>query len=173
MREKLQQHRVNAACTTCHRLMDPIGFGLENFDGLGRWRDKDAQGRPIDALGALPSGETFNGPVELREALMAKQAEFLRHLTGIVLGYALGRSLQDGDSCTVQQLTDRVEKDNYKARTLLHEIVLSIPFRNTQGGIVNEVVAKPEQRLPDRIVPCHVDGSCAPLKKPETPAVKQ
>jgi hypothetical protein len=167
MREKLMQHRANTTCATCHRLMDPIGFGLENFDGLGRWRDKDAQGRPIDSSGELPSGEKFNGPVELRQALMAKKADFLRHLTGKLLGYALGRSLQDGDSCTVQQLTDRVEKDGYRARTMIREIVLSTPFRNTQGGIVNEVVAKPVNKLPDRIVPCHIDGSCAPLKPPE------
>ena len=171
-RELLAQHRSNPACFTCHRLMDPIGFGLENFDGLGRWRDKDPQGRPIDASGVLPSGEKFDGPVELRQALLAKKSDFLRHVTGKVLGYALGRSLQDGDSCTVQQLTDRIEKDNYRARTLFHEIVLSVPFRNTQGGVVNDVIAKPPSNIPDKIVPCYIDLSCAPLKKSETPATK-
>ncbi len=170
MREKLTQHRSNPNCFTCHRLMDPIGFGLENFDGMGRWRDQDAQGRPIDASGVLPSGEKFDGPVELRQALLSKKGDFLRHLTGKTLGYALGRSLQDGDSCTIQQLTDRVEKDNYRARTLFREIVLSIPFRNTQGGVVNAVVAPPPSKIPDKIIPCYLDGSCAPLQKTETPA---
>lgn len=172
MREKLTAHRSNPACFTCHRLMDPIGFGLENFDYMGRWRDKDPQGRPIDASGVLPSGEAFNGPQELRQALLAKKADFLRHLSGKTLGYALGRSLQDGDSCTIQQITDRVEKDNYRARTLFREIVLSIPFRNTQGGVVNAMVAPPPSKIPDKIVPCYLDGSCAPLKKDEVPDAK-
>jgi len=167
MREKLTAHRSNPACFTCHRLMDPIGFGLENFDNMGRWRDKDQQGRPIDASGILPSGEKFNGPAELRQALLAKKADFMRHLSGKVLGYALGRSLQDGDSCTIQQITDRVEKDNYRARTLFREIALSIPFRNTQGGVVNAVVAPPASKIPDKIIPCYLDGSCAPLQKAE------
>jgi hypothetical protein len=168
MREKLVQHRTNPACSTCHKLMDPIGFGLENFDGLGRWRDKDAQGRAIDASGVLPSGEKFEGPVELRQALMSKKTDFLRHLTGKVLGYALGRSLQDGDSCTIQQLTDIVEKDNYRARTLFREIVLGVPFRNFQGGVVAVDMA-PAPVHKERLVPCSEDGSCAPLKKPEPP----
>jgi hypothetical protein len=115
----------------------------------------------------LPSGEKFDGPAELRRALLAKKADFMRHLSGKVLGYALGRSLQDGDSCTIQQITDRVEKDNYRARTLFREIALSIPFRNTQGGVVNAVVAPPASKIPDKIVPCYLDGSCAPLQKAE------
>ena len=137
MREKLMQHRVNASCVACHRLMDPIGFGLENFDWMGRWRDKDSDGEPIDATGELPSGEKFNGPVELRQALLARKDDFIGNLAGRVLGYALGRSLQDGDSCTVQHLVQALEKDNYRGRTLIHQIVLSVPFRNTQGGIVH------------------------------------
>jgi len=149
-------------------MMDPIGFGLENFDGLGRWRDRDSQGRPIDASGTLPSGEKFTGPVELRQALLAKKADFMRHLTGKVLGYALGRSLQDGDSCTIQTLSDRVEKDNYRARTLIKEIVLSLPFRNSQGGVVKSESIGEGKKVTERIIPCYEDLSCAPLKKPET-----
>ncbi len=173
IQEKLALHRTSQICATCHKLMDPIGFGLENFDGLGRWRDKDSQGRPIDASGVLPSGEKFNGPVELRQALLAKKADFLRHLTGKVMGYALGRSLQDGDSCTIQQLTDRVEKDDYHARTLIREIVLSTPFRNTQGGIVNSAALSQGMKFTERIIPCNEDGSCAPLKKPEPKTEEQ
>src|SRR5262249_12370758 len=136
VRELLARHRSNAACSTCHNLMDPIGLGLENFDWMGRWRDKEANGNPVDAEGALPSGEKFNGPVELRQVLLAKKDDFIRNLSGRMLGYALGRSLQDGDSCTVQRLMEAVEKDGYRARTLIREIVLSVPFRNTQGGAV-------------------------------------
>jgi hypothetical protein len=136
VREKLEQHRADAACAACHKLMDPIGFALENFDWMGRWRDKETNGKPLDVTGSLPSGETFHGPVELRRALLAHKDEFLRHLTGKVLGYALGRGLQDGDSCTVQRIVDTVAKDGYRARTLVREAVLSVPFRNNQGGIL-------------------------------------
>lgn len=136
MREQLQRHRADASCSACHNMMDPIGLGLENFDWMGRWREKDATGKPIDATGALPSGAKFNGPVELRQALLDRKEDFIRNLTGRVMGYALGRSLQDGDSCTVQRLVQTLEKDNYRARTLIREIVLSVPFRNTQGGVV-------------------------------------
>ncbi len=135
-REKVLQHRADPICSACHRLMDPIGFGLENFDWMGRWRDKEKDGSPLDTTGELPSGAKFNGPVELRETLLQQKDEFVRQVTGKVLGYALGRSLQDGDSCTVQRIVDALAKDQYRARTLIREVVLSLPFRNMQGGVV-------------------------------------
>src|SRR5204863_2889999 len=104
------------------------GFGLENFDWMGRWRDKEKDGKPIDATGELPSGEKFNGPVELRQVLLKQKDEFARQVAGKVLGYALGRSLQDGDSCTIQKLVDKVASEDFKARTLIREVVLSLPF---------------------------------------------
>jgi hypothetical protein len=150
MREKILAHRNNPACAACHKLMDPIGFALENFDWTGRWRDRESDGSEIDASGMLASGEKFNGPAELRQALLGKKSEFLRQLSAKVLGYALGRNLQDGDSCTVQHLVDTLEKDNYRGRTLIREIVLSIPFRNSQGGQVTLEAAPPP---PKRTVP--------------------
>jgi len=138
VREKLEQHRADAACAACHKLMDPIGFALENFDWMGRWRETEANGKALDTSGTLPSGDSFHGPVELREALLHHKDEFLRNLAGKVFGYALGRGLQDGDSCTVQRLVDTVAKDGYRARTLIREIVLSVPFRNSQAGVVAE-----------------------------------
>jgi hypothetical protein len=151
MRQKVLEHRANPACSSCHKLMDPMGFALENFDWTGRWRDKEFDGSPIDVSGALPSGEKFNGPAELRQALLNRKEEFLRQVTAKVLGYALGRSLQDGDSCTVQQLADRLQKDNYRARTLIREVALSVPFRNSQGGKVVMETAPPPP--PKRIAP--------------------
>ncbi len=136
VREQLQRHRADPSCAACHKMMDPIGLGLENFDWMGRWRDKETDGTPINAMGELPSGEKFNGPVELRNALLARKEDFIRNVSGRVLGYALGRSLQDGDGCTVQRIVQTLEKDGYRARTLIREIVLSVPFRNTQGGVV-------------------------------------
>jgi hypothetical protein len=136
VRERVLQHRADPACSACHRLMDPIGFGLENFDWMGRWRDHEANGRPVDASGELPSGEKFNGAAELRQTLLEHKDDFVRQVAGKALGYALGRSLQDGDSCTIQRLVDTVARNGSGARTLVREIVLSLPFRNTQGGIV-------------------------------------
>jgi hypothetical protein len=135
VRQKLEQHRADPACSACHKLMDPIGFALENFDWMGRWRETESNGKPLDTTGALPSGDSFHGPVELRQALLNHKDEFLRHLTGKVLGYSLGRGLQDGDSCTIQRLVDTIAKDNYRARTLIREVVRSVPFRNTQAGV--------------------------------------
>ncbi|MBI3210656.1 MAG: DUF1592 domain-containing protein [Candidatus Solibacter usitatus] len=146
MRQKILDHRVNPACTACHNLMDPIGFALENFDWTGRWRDKEFDGSAIDAGGSLPSGENFNGPQELRQVLLQKKDEFLRHFTAKMLGYALGRTLQDGDSCTVQRMADALRKENYRARTLIREIVTSIPFRNSQGGVVTMEAATPPRK---------------------------
>ena len=134
VREKLEQHRADPACSACHKLMDPIGFALENFDWMGRWRETEANGKPLDTTGSLPSGDTFHGPVELRQALLNHKDEFLRHLTGKMLGYALGRGLQDGDSCTIQRLVDTIAKDGYRARTMVREVALSVPFRNSQAG---------------------------------------
>ena len=146
MRQKILEHRANPACSACHNLMDPIGFALENFDWTGRWRERESDGSAIDASGSLPSGESFSGPEELRQVLVGKKDEFLRHLTAKMLGYALGRSLQDGDSCTVQRMADVLQKDNYRARTLIREIVTSIPFRNSQGGAVTIEAAPPPRK---------------------------
>jgi hypothetical protein len=141
-RERVMQHRNDAACSACHKLMDPIGFGLENFDWMGRWRDTEKDGRAVDASGELPSGEKFVGVAGLRKVLLDRKDEFVGQVAGKTLGYALGRSLQDGDSCTVQRLVDRVAADGYRARTLIREIVASLPFRNTQGGVVSGVPAE-------------------------------
>ena len=147
IRQILARHRADPSCATCHNVMDPIGFGLENFDWMGRWRDIDSGGQPVDAAGALPSGEKFSGPVELRQVLLSHEADFLRQVTRKLLGFALGRSLQDGDHCTVQTLLNAIEKENYSARALVREIVLSVPFRNTQGGVEDHT---PAQALPKR-----------------------
>jgi cytochrome c553 len=144
-RQKLEKHRESPACAACHNLMDPIGFGLESFDGYGRWRDND-NGLPVDASGVMPSGEKFNGAVELREVLVKRKAEFIRTLTGKVLGYALGRGLHDSDHCTVQRIVAALEKDNYRARTLIREVALSVPFLTSQGGVTVEAEPAAKKR---------------------------
>jgi len=133
VRQALTKHRADPSCAACHNLIDPIGFGLENFDWLGRWRDTAENGEPVDAKGVLPSGESFDGPAELRKTLLGKKDEFVRHVSGKVLGYALGRSLLDADQCLVQRLAEKLEEDGYRARTLIREVVLSTAFRYRQG----------------------------------------
>ncbi|MBL8217027.1 MAG: DUF1592 domain-containing protein [Bryobacterales bacterium] len=153
MRQIVERHRANPACAACHNLMDPIGLGLENFDWMGRWRDKETNGQPVNAYGALPSGEKFNGPVELRQVLLDRKDDFLSHLTGKMLGFALGRSLQDGDQCTIQRLVESLKQNNYSARTLIRGIVLSSAFRNTQGGIEPPAGGTPvSKRAPRRLL---------------------
>ena len=170
MRNTILAHRANATCAACHNLMDPMGFALENFDWTGRWRDKEFDGSSIDTTGSLPSGEKFDGPAGLRQVLLDRKDDFLRQITAKILGYALGRSLQDGDSCTVQHLADSLQKDNYQARTLIRQIVLSTPFRNSQGGVVTIEAAAPTP--PKRVVPMVVKvAPMAPqLKRIASPA---
>ncbi len=131
-RELLNEHRADPTCAACHDLIDPIGFGLENYDWLGRWRDEDEGGNPVDASGVLPSGEAFDGPMELREVLLSKQDQLLRHISRKLLGYALGRSLVGRDQCVIEQMLGKLEASGYGARSLIREIVLSVPFRFTQ-----------------------------------------
>lgn len=128
MRERLMQHRQNPTCASCHNRIDPLGFALENYDVLGRWRTEDA-GKPIDAKGELPDGTTFDGPEQLRSVLLERKHLFIRNLTSKMLGYALGHGLTLEDNCTVDRIVAAVEKNDYSAHTLIREIVLSVPFR--------------------------------------------
>ena len=152
MRQMLAKHRADPSCSACHNVMDPIGLGLENFDWMGRWRDKELNGEAVDASGQLPSGEKFNGAVELREVLLSRKEEFLRQFTGKVMGFALGRGLQDGDQCTVQRLLDGMAKDGYRVRTLVRDLVLSTPFRNTQADAVVSETHGPVKKAPKRLL---------------------
>jgi hypothetical protein len=108
--------------------MDPLGFGLENFDVLGRWR-AEVGGRPVDSAGVLPSGEKFNGPAELKKLLLDKRRpEFLRTLSRKALGYALGREVKRIDMCVVRDGVAALEKGEFRSGRLLEALVLSDPF---------------------------------------------
>jgi hypothetical protein len=128
-REQLEVHRENPECAGCHSKMDPLGFGLENYDPIGRWRDTQAD-QPIDASGVLPSGETFNGPAELKAVLMAQKDGFAQNLTRKMLGYALGRSLNRYDNCVITDCMEALKTNEYRPSALITEIVLSYPFRH-------------------------------------------
>lgn len=129
IRQQLEVHRVKAECAACHDKMDPLGFGLENFDVLGRWRDTD-RGQPVDARGTLPSGEEYDGPAGLREVLMARKDAILRHLARKLTGFAYGRDLNRFDQCVVDRAMDALAANEYRAATLVEAIAFSYPFRN-------------------------------------------
>ncbi|MCB9384198.1 MAG: DUF1588 domain-containing protein [Bryobacterales bacterium] len=130
VRARLEQHRQNAVCASCHDRIDPIGFALENYDVIGAWRDQDG-GAPIDAAGKLADGTNVDGPAGLKKALLARRQDFLRNLTKRMLGYAVGRGLTPADACTVETIVERVDQADASAWMLIREIVSSDPFRFT------------------------------------------
>ena len=131
MRQQLEAHRKNPTCASCHRRMDPLGFGLENFDAVGAWRTVDGN-FPVDATGRLPGGDLFNGPEELRVVLSGERDVFARCLTTKLLTYALGRGLERYDSRTVKEIAGRLPASQYKFSALVLEIVNSLPFQSRQ-----------------------------------------
>jgi hypothetical protein len=128
VREMLTSHRANPACATCHSRIDPLGFALENYDFIGRWRDQDA-GKPIDNRGELPDGAKVEGPQSLKAALLDRKELFVRNITSKMLGYALGRGLTAQDSCTVDRIVAELKDNDYRAQKLIELIVLSAPFQ--------------------------------------------
>ena len=130
LRQRTELHRTNAVCANCHKILDPIGFGLENFDAIGRWRDKDESGGPIDAVGELPGGKRFSSPKELKAIIAARQDDLARNLTEKLLAYALCRQLDGYDHIIVDQMMKTIANDGHKMQTLITEIVTSYPFLN-------------------------------------------
>ena len=138
LREELLRHRRNPTCATCHDKIDPIGFGLENFDAIGRFRTKQA-GRSIDVRGELPGGVVVAGPIELKQYLKTeKKTEFTRNVARRLLAFALGRELQYFDEPAVRKILSAVEADGYRAATLVEQIVQSYPFQFQTGRVPTE-----------------------------------
>ena len=133
MREQLELHRKDPTCASCHRRMDPLGFGLENFDATGAWRTMDGK-FPIDATGTLPDGRSFNGPEELRSILRADHQAFEHCLTAKLLTYALGRGLERYDKRTVSGIVSRLPEHEYRFSGLILEIVKSLPFQSRRAA---------------------------------------
>jgi hypothetical protein len=132
MREQLELHRSNPVCASCHRNMDPLGFGLENYDAIGRWRDRDGK-FAVDATGVLPNGQPFTSAGEMRTLLAAQLPQFSRALTEKMLVYALRRGLGAADRRSVNDITNALAADGHRFRTLVHAIVKSLPFRHRRG----------------------------------------
>ena len=135
LRQQMEQHRANPNCAVCHVKMDAVGFGLENFDAIGSWRDADGREK-IDPSGILPGGRKFLGPMDLVQILAEdKKTEFTRCLTLKMLTYALGRGLGVADRCTVRTIVDRLAEEDYRFATLIKSIVTSPPFTHQESGL--------------------------------------
>ena len=135
LRERMEQHRTDPTCAVCHTQMDTLGFGLENFDAIGAWRDRDGRFE-IDPAGELPGGADFHSPAELMEILAErKKGDFCRCLTEKMLTYALGRGLESYDRCPVRQVQQRLAENDYRFSALMTGIVTSDPFlaRESRG----------------------------------------
>ena len=130
VRERMEQHRSNPVCASCHARMDPLGFALENFDAIGQWRTEDAEAHsPIDASGVLPDGTKFNGPSEFRKALVSRKADFVGSVTEKLLTYGLGRGLEYYDAPVVRQIIRDAGPTDYRWSAIIMGIVQSKPFQ--------------------------------------------
>ncbi len=132
LRQVMEAHRANALCASCHSKMDPLGFGLENYNAIGEWRDQDGK-FPIDSSGVLPDGRTFKGPEELKAILLSNKAAFADCITEKMLTYALGRGLEGYDRAAVKEIVNGLAANDYKFSTLVMGIVRSMPFQMKRG----------------------------------------
>jgi hypothetical protein len=147
VREMMAKHRASPTCSSCHAVMDPLGFALENFDATGMWRDRDRYaGTVIDASGELPDGTPIKGPDDLRKALLRRPDQFVQTFTERLLMYATGRTLQYYDMPTVRKIVHDAAKDNYKFSTVVQEVVRSEQFRMRRmpqpAAVANKVATK-------------------------------
>jgi hypothetical protein len=127
-RELLQKHASEASCASCHKKIDPLGFGLENFDPIGRWRPSGGP-QKVDASGTLPSGEKFNGPAELRQIFVARKADFVRNLAEQLVTYSLGRDVTDRDEAAIAEIVTRLQSHDYRFSEWVLAVAESYPFR--------------------------------------------
>ena len=138
MRERMEQHRENPVCASCHRVMDPLGLALENFDAIGRWRGHMPGGIAIDASGTMPDGTAFDGPAELRGLLVRDREQFATVVTEKLLIYALGRGIEYYDAPSVRQIVRGSAADDYGLASLVVGVVQSTPFRMRLAGVAAE-----------------------------------
>lgn len=135
LRERFEIHRAKPECATCHALMDPLGFALENYDAVGAWREQDGK-FPVDASATLPDGRSFDGPAEMKMLLRNKPQKFVHSLAEKMLTYAIGRGLDYTDHCAVDEIAESLTKNGYRFSSLILAVVNSDPFqlRGTEGS---------------------------------------
>jgi len=135
LRQRLEKHRSNPNCAVCHQRMDPIGFAMENFDAIGAWRDKDSGNHAIDTSGKMPNGQAIDGPEGLRKVLVSRKGDFARCMVEKMLTYALGRGMEEYDRCTVKEICQTIEKNNYHFSSVVDAIVQSDAFLKRRAKI--------------------------------------
>jgi hypothetical protein len=141
LRQQMEVHRQNATCAVCHSKMDPLGFALENYDAIGRWRTMDGK-FPVDSTGTLPDGSKFSGPAEMRQALTARLPQLADSLIEKMLMYSLGRGVDANDRRTVRAINRKWEAVGYPFQTLIFEVVHSLPFGSRRGETPSTQVAQ-------------------------------
>jgi hypothetical protein len=132
LRKRLEIHRSNPACASCHAQMDAIGLAMENYDAIGKWRTDDA-GKPMDVSGTLPDGNKFTGPKELKRVLLGKKSQFTKAMTERLLTYALGRGVERTDRCNLDAMAKSVAAKNHKFSAMVEAVITSKPFRERRG----------------------------------------
>jgi hypothetical protein len=135
LRQQMEIHRANPACASCHNKMDPLGFGLENYDGIGKWRTMDGK-FPVDSSGTLPNGKSFATPGAMRAELLSALPQFANCMVEKMLTYALGRGLASYDRRTVDAITRNLSASGYPFQSIIFEIVRSLPFQSRRGEAV-------------------------------------
>lgn len=135
LRKRMEEHRTNPVCASCHNRMDVLGFGLENYDGIGQWRTMDGK-FPVDATGTLPTGKSFANPAEMNVLLKDSLPEFARCLTEKMMTYALGRGIERYDRSTVKETTRKLSANGYRLQDLILEVTQSLPFQSRRGETV-------------------------------------
>jgi hypothetical protein len=128
VRERLSKHRENAACASCHNLMDPVGFALENFDAIGQWRDKDGM-KPLDVSGGLPDGSRFSGVEGLESAILKRPNLFVTAMAEKLMTFALGRGVELHDGPAIREIVRQAAKNDYRFSAIVLGIVRSTPFQ--------------------------------------------
>jgi hypothetical protein len=147
VRAQLELHRKNQPCMGCHRVIDPVGFALENFDSVGVWRDKGADGAPLDVAGTLADGTKVNGPVALREAILSRPDAFVTVVTEKMLTYALGRGLEPADMPVVRRIVRKAAQNDYQLSSVIMGIVESAPFQMRTKLEPAETVRGPSDKV--------------------------
>lgn len=127
-REKIAQHVSDAACSVCHKKMDPLGFALDNYNAIGQWRETEANGQALDVSGVLPNGQKINGAMELKEIILSEKDKFVTNLFSKMLSYAIGRNLEFYDELTVKNAVKNIKEAEYKFSAVIHEVINSRPF---------------------------------------------
>ena len=146
MRERMSAHRANPVCSSCHARMDPLGFALENFDAIGRWRARAEDGQPVDASGALPDGTTFNGPAELRRVLLRNPEQFVDVVAERLLIYALGRGIEYYDASAIRRMVRGAAPSRYSFASLIVGLVNSTPFQMRRAPAPKDQIAAADRR---------------------------